>query len=185
MLRRLLRPAPARVLDVGGGTGVHAEWLVSDGYEVELLDPVPLHVERAAELAGVTARLGDARELPVPDASADAVLLLARSTTWPSAPTGCGRWPRLGVPYGPAGWWPPRPSTDSQPCTTRSTWARTPRSGSGRRRTQPRRTGSCSRCPALDGVRPVTAGSERPPAHHRLAARPALGAVSWITCGAR
>ncbi|MET9336498.1 class I SAM-dependent methyltransferase [Nonomuraea sp. NPDC003804] len=76
VLRRLLRPAPARVLDVGGGTGVHAEWLVADGYQVELLDPVPLHVERAAELAGVTARLGDARELPVPDASADAVLLL-------------------------------------------------------------------------------------------------------------
>ncbi|MEU4544883.1 class I SAM-dependent methyltransferase [Nonomuraea dietziae] len=76
VLRRSLRPAPARVLDVGGGTGVHAEWLVADGYEVELLDPVPLHVERASELAGVTARLGDARELPVPDASADAVLLL-------------------------------------------------------------------------------------------------------------
>ncbi|MBB3726931.1 class I SAM-dependent methyltransferase [Nonomuraea dietziae] len=76
VLRRSLRPAPARVLDVGGGTGVHAEWLVADGYEVELLDPVPLHVERASELAGVTARLGDARELPVPDASVDAVLLL-------------------------------------------------------------------------------------------------------------
>ena len=76
VLRRILPPAPARVLDVGGGTGVHAEWLSTDGYEVELLDPIPLHVERAAELAGVTARLGDARELPVPDESADAVLLL-------------------------------------------------------------------------------------------------------------
>ncbi|WP_204358547.1 bifunctional 2-polyprenyl-6-hydroxyphenol methylase/3-demethylubiquinol 3-O-methyltransferase UbiG [Streptosporangium sp. 'caverna'] len=76
VLRRVLPPAPARVLDVGGGTGVHAEWLSADGYEVELLDPIPLHVERAAALAGVTARLGDARELPVPDGSADAVLLL-------------------------------------------------------------------------------------------------------------
>ncbi|MGW0807792.1 class I SAM-dependent methyltransferase [Nonomuraea sp. NPDC002799] len=46
------------------------------GYDVELLDPVPLHVRRAAELTGVTARLGDARRLPVPDASVDAVLLL-------------------------------------------------------------------------------------------------------------
>ncbi|MFI7635333.1 class I SAM-dependent methyltransferase [Nonomuraea sp. NPDC049400] len=76
VLRRTLPPPPARVLDVGGGTGVHAEWLSADGYEVELLDPVPLHVERAAGLTGVTARLGDARQLPVPDASVDAVLLL-------------------------------------------------------------------------------------------------------------
>ncbi|MEV4327689.1 class I SAM-dependent methyltransferase [Microbispora rosea] len=76
VLRRALPSPPARVLDVGGGTGVHAEWLVADGYEVELLDPVPLHVERAGALPGLTARLGDARDLPLPDASADAVLLL-------------------------------------------------------------------------------------------------------------
>ncbi|MEN3540337.1 class I SAM-dependent methyltransferase [Microbispora sp. ZYX-F-249] len=76
VLRRALPSPPARVLDVGGGTGVHAEWLVADGYEVELLDPIPLHVERAGALAGVTARPGDARDLPAPDASAHAVLLL-------------------------------------------------------------------------------------------------------------
>ncbi|MFF0771598.1 class I SAM-dependent methyltransferase [Nonomuraea wenchangensis] len=76
MLRRTLPPAPARVLDVGGGTGVHAEWLSVDGYEVELLEPVPRHVKRAARLTGVAARLGDARRLPVADASQDAVLLL-------------------------------------------------------------------------------------------------------------
>ncbi|MEV0201221.1 class I SAM-dependent methyltransferase [Nonomuraea sp. NPDC050691] len=76
VLRRVLPPPPARVLDVGGGTGVHAEWLTADGYHVDLLDPVPLHVERASRLTGVTARLGDARHLPVPDESADAVLLL-------------------------------------------------------------------------------------------------------------
>ncbi|MFC4121656.1 class I SAM-dependent methyltransferase [Nonomuraea zeae] len=76
VLRRVLPPAPARVLDVGGGTGVHAEWLAADGHDVELLDPVPLHVRRARELAGVTARQGDARRLPVPDESVDVVLLL-------------------------------------------------------------------------------------------------------------
>ncbi|MFI7423994.1 class I SAM-dependent methyltransferase [Nonomuraea sp. NPDC049684] len=76
VLRRTLPPAPARVLDVGGGTGVHAEWLLADGYEVELLDPVPLHVERAARVPGLRARVGDARRLPVPDGGADAVLLL-------------------------------------------------------------------------------------------------------------
>ncbi|MFS1303894.1 class I SAM-dependent methyltransferase [Streptosporangium longisporum] len=76
VLRAALPGAPARVLDVGGGTGVHAEWLAADGYEVELIDLIPLHVERAARLAGITARQGDARHLPVPDESVDAVLLL-------------------------------------------------------------------------------------------------------------
>ncbi|WP_369260223.1 class I SAM-dependent methyltransferase [Streptomyces sp. R35] len=76
VLRRLLPPAPAKVLDVGGGSGVHAQWLAADGYDVELLDPVPLHVERAARLPGVTAHVGDARALRLPDESADVVLLL-------------------------------------------------------------------------------------------------------------
>ncbi|MER5624576.1 class I SAM-dependent methyltransferase [Streptosporangium sp. NPDC002544] len=48
----------------------------ADGYRVELIDVVPLHVKRAARLAGVTAWQGDARELPLPDESVDAVLLL-------------------------------------------------------------------------------------------------------------
>ncbi|NJP87863.1 class I SAM-dependent methyltransferase [Nonomuraea sp. FMUSA5-5] len=76
VLRRTLPPAPARVLDVGGGTGVHAEWLAAGGYDVEVVDPVPLHVEEAGKLPGVHSRLGDARALPVPDGRADAVLLL-------------------------------------------------------------------------------------------------------------
>ncbi|KUL23762.1 class I SAM-dependent methyltransferase [Streptomyces regalis] len=76
VLRRSLPAAPARVLDVGGGSGVHAEWLAQDGYEVELVDPVPLHVEQAARIPGVTARPGDARELPASDAACDVVLML-------------------------------------------------------------------------------------------------------------
>ena len=38
VLRRHLPPPPARVLDVGGGTGVHARWLLADGYQVHLVD---------------------------------------------------------------------------------------------------------------------------------------------------
>ncbi|MFI1733419.1 class I SAM-dependent methyltransferase [Streptomyces acidicola] len=76
VLRRLLPDAPARVLDVGGGSGVHAEWLTGDGYEVELVDPVPLHLEQAARLPGVSVRPGDARALPAEDAAYDVVLLL-------------------------------------------------------------------------------------------------------------
>lgn len=76
VLRRFLPAAPARVLDVGGGSGVHAEWLAQDGYEVDLVDPVPLHVEQAARLPGVRARSGDARSLPADDCAYDAVLML-------------------------------------------------------------------------------------------------------------
>jgi 2-polyprenyl-3-methyl-5-hydroxy-6-metoxy-1,4-benzoquinol methylase len=76
VLRRMLPPAPATVLDVGGGSGVHAQWLAADGYAVHLVDPVPRHVHAAAALPGVTAALGDARALAGPDGAFDAVLLL-------------------------------------------------------------------------------------------------------------
>jgi ubiquinone/menaquinone biosynthesis C-methylase UbiE len=74
LLRRFLPGAPARVLDVGGGTGVHARWLVADGYEVELVDPVARHVERAREVCA--AALGDARHLAAGDGEYDVVTLL-------------------------------------------------------------------------------------------------------------
>lgn len=74
LLRRFLPPAPARVLDVGGATGVHARWLVEDGYHVDLVDPVPRHVEQAREVCNAT--LGDARALTAADSSYDAVHLL-------------------------------------------------------------------------------------------------------------
>lgn len=68
-------PAGGRVIDVGGGPGTYATWLRDRGYDVEVIDPVPLHVEQA-RAAGVSARLGDARELPFGDREVDAVLLL-------------------------------------------------------------------------------------------------------------
>jgi len=83
ILLRHLPPAPAAVLDVGGGTGVYACWLASRGYRVTLVDASPLHVGQAraasarqpeAPLAGC--RLGDARRLDEGDGSVDAVLLL-------------------------------------------------------------------------------------------------------------
>ncbi|MCX4779517.1 class I SAM-dependent methyltransferase [Streptomyces sp. NBC_01264] len=74
ILRRYLPSAPARVLDVGGGTGVHARWLVEDGYEVELVDPVIRHVEQAAKVC--PSELGDARKLAALDSSFDVVQVL-------------------------------------------------------------------------------------------------------------
>jgi len=76
VLRRVLPPPPARVLDVGGATGVHARWLAADGYGVHVVDPVPLHVAHAASIPGVTAAVGDARRLDEPGAAYDAVVLL-------------------------------------------------------------------------------------------------------------
>jgi SAM-dependent methyltransferase len=75
VLTRVLPPAPARIVDVGGATGVYARPLAEAGYTVQVIDPVPEHVTAAAALPGVTAVLGDARHLPGPEASADAVLL--------------------------------------------------------------------------------------------------------------
>ncbi|MFL6139810.1 MAG: class I SAM-dependent methyltransferase [Frankiaceae bacterium] len=76
LLERLLPPAPARVLDVGGGPGTYAAWLAGRGYAVRLVDPVPLHVEQARAHGTFEASLGDARALAEPDAAYDAVLLL-------------------------------------------------------------------------------------------------------------
>jgi SAM-dependent methyltransferase len=81
LLLRYLPPAPATILDVGGGPGAYARWLTGRGYEVHLIDPVPLHVDQAGQIEpGVTpiasARIGDARTLDQLDASVDAVLML-------------------------------------------------------------------------------------------------------------
>lgn len=76
LLERFLPPPPARVLDVGGGAGVYAAWLAERGYQVHLVDPVPLHVQQAKSFGTFTAEIGDARHLDDPDGSRDAVLLL-------------------------------------------------------------------------------------------------------------
>jgi SAM-dependent methyltransferase len=70
---------PLRILDVGGGTGVHAEWLLADGHRVHLVDPaaplVDIARRRLGDIADFTADIGDARDLSVPDDSFDVVLL--------------------------------------------------------------------------------------------------------------
>jgi SAM-dependent methyltransferase len=80
IIERFLPPPPAYVVDVGGATGAYAEWLASAGYQVHLVDPVPLHIEQVEAMArrmsgGLKATLGEARQLPIRDGVADGVLL--------------------------------------------------------------------------------------------------------------
>jgi ubiquinone/menaquinone biosynthesis C-methylase UbiE len=82
LLERYLPAPPAAVLDVGGGAGRYAVPLAAAGYDVHLIDPVPLLVSQAAEAAQAaavslaSASVGDARSLAAADASVDATLLL-------------------------------------------------------------------------------------------------------------
>jgi len=82
LLTRLLPRPPARVLDVGGGTGVYALPLTELGYQVRVVEPIRSHIDdvetQASEpdLSGLSAVLGDARDLPENSDSYDAVLML-------------------------------------------------------------------------------------------------------------
>jgi SAM-dependent methyltransferase len=64
-----------RVADVGGGPGVHASWLQNEGHTVDLLDPIPRHIDTARDAGIRSAVLGDARSLPWADDTYDAVLM--------------------------------------------------------------------------------------------------------------
>lgn len=82
ILQRHLPAPPARICDIGGGTGAHAFWLADLGYDVHLLDAVPVHIEHARHVMEgsdtpllASTEVGDARHLSYPDASADAILL--------------------------------------------------------------------------------------------------------------
>jgi ubiquinone/menaquinone biosynthesis C-methylase UbiE len=78
LIGRFIPEAPARIIDIGGGPGVYAEWLTDLGYEVHLIDPVAKHIEQAKRLpAGISvAEIGDARSLDYPDDVFDMALLL-------------------------------------------------------------------------------------------------------------
>jgi SAM-dependent methyltransferase len=83
IIGRHLPARPARVLDIGGAGGVYSLWLLDQGYEVCLIDALPLHVEIAERTLGehanhqlASARVGDARQLDEPDCSAHVALLM-------------------------------------------------------------------------------------------------------------
>lgn len=79
IVSRYLPAGPLDVIDVGGASGVHSEWLLDLGHRVHLVDPVEPLIDRASdrlgERSGFTATLGDGRSIPAEDSSQDVVLL--------------------------------------------------------------------------------------------------------------
>ncbi|MBF6327679.1 class I SAM-dependent methyltransferase [Nocardia transvalensis] len=83
LIGRYLPAPPAVIYDVGGARGAYALPLARAGYEVHLIDVWEPHVEAAARASEDqrhaplrSVQVGDARELPFHDRSADGVLLL-------------------------------------------------------------------------------------------------------------
>ena len=83
LILRHIQPAPATVLDIGGGAGAYACWLAARGYHVHLIDPVLRHVEQACAASAkqpqhplASAVVGDARNLEQANQTMDAVLML-------------------------------------------------------------------------------------------------------------
>ncbi len=80
LLEELPKP-PAVIYDIGGAYGEYAYWLASLGYEVYLYDLAQEHIRMAKEWGSHVriplkcAEVADARCIPRPDASADAILL--------------------------------------------------------------------------------------------------------------
>ena len=69
---RRLPPAPALVVDIGGGPGSYALWLAGLWYRVEHRDLMPLLVRQVRDAAAgaplLRTAVGDARDLDLDDA---------------------------------------------------------------------------------------------------------------------
>ena len=74
--------APAVIYDIGGAYGEYSYWLAARGYEVHLFDLSETNIAMAAEQRREYPRplaameVADARSIPRPDASADAILFM-------------------------------------------------------------------------------------------------------------
>jgi SAM-dependent methyltransferase len=104
LLLSLLPPAPARVADLGCGTGTLSVLLADEGYVVDGVDFSPEMVRRAeakaAGRSGVSFRVADAFAPPLEPASYDVVL--SRHVLWamPDPALALVRWEGLLVPTG-------------------------------------------------------------------------------------
>lgn len=83
ILLEKLPKAPAVIYDIGGAYGEYSWWLASRGYKVYLFDIAETNIRMSEELAAEypgtalkSAAVCDARSIPYPDKSADAILLM-------------------------------------------------------------------------------------------------------------
>ena len=83
ILTEKLPKPPAVIYDIGGAYGEYSWWLASLGYEVHLFDlsktNIAMSKELATEYPGIalhSAMVCDARSIPRPNNSADAILLM-------------------------------------------------------------------------------------------------------------
>jgi SAM-dependent methyltransferase len=102
LLLGALPPAPARVADLGCGTGTLSLLLAEEGYDVTGVDFSPEMVRRARAKVGDAVRVleGDAADPPLAEASYDVVL--CRHVLWalPSPAAALARWVSLLAPGG-------------------------------------------------------------------------------------
>ena len=104
LLLSWLPEPPARIADLGCGTGTLSVLLAEAGYEVDGLDFSPRMIqlaERKADgVAGVRFIQADAFDPPLPEATYD--VILCRHVLWamPDPPLALARWLRLLTPAG-------------------------------------------------------------------------------------
>lgn len=101
LLLGVLPPAPARVADLGCGTGTLSLLLAEEGYAVDGVDFSPEMVRRAtAKVPAATFRVGDAAAPGLEPAAYDVVL--SRHVLWamPDPVSAFGRWVDLLAPGG-------------------------------------------------------------------------------------
>ena len=101
LLGEVLPPAPARVADLGCGTGTLTRLLTDQGYAVTGLDFSPEMVRRArAKVPEATFVVGDAAEAALPPGAYDVVL--SRHVLWamPDPTAAFDRWVDLLAPDG-------------------------------------------------------------------------------------
>jgi len=74
-VRRALGDPPARVVDLGAGTGLLTRVLLAEGFDVVPVEPDrEMRAHLAATTPGVAVLAGSAEAIPLPDGSADAVV---------------------------------------------------------------------------------------------------------------
>jgi SAM-dependent methyltransferase len=104
LLRPLLPPAPARVTDLGCGTGTLSLLIATDGHAVDGVDFSAEMVRRATVKVGSLPNtrfvVGDAADPPLSDGRYDVVL--CRHVLWalPAPADALARWARLLAPSG-------------------------------------------------------------------------------------